>query len=101
MDKSGASAYVFAKANGILGKSFVNERARLLFGQKSLSELWTLIFKSQPPLVPEVMLSQEIEEKAFSDFISNFIKFIDAYDKPEQVLIDQLLLFEGENLKEI
>ena len=101
MDKSGASAYVFAKANGILGKSFVNERAQLLFGQKSLSELWTLIFKSQPPLVPEVMLSQEIEEKAFSSFIKNYINFINQYDKPDPVLVNQLLLFEAENLKEI
>ena len=101
MDKSGADAFVFAKANGILGKSFTNKKARLLFESKSLGELWTLLFKTQPPLVPEVLLSQEIEEKAFSDFINNYVKFIDAYDTPEPVLIDQLLLFEGENLKEI
>lgn len=101
MDKSGASAYIFAKANGILGKSFVNERARMLFGQKSLSELWTLIFKSQPPLVPEVMLSQEIEERAFSNFIKSYINFLNQYDKPDSVLVNQLLLFETENLKEI
>lgn len=101
MDKSGASAYVFAKANGILGKSFVNNRASLLFGQKSLSELWTLLFKTQPPLIPEVMLSQAIEEKAFSDFIENYINFINQYDNPDPVLVNQLLLFEAENLKEI
>ena len=101
MDKSGADAFVFAKANGVLGKSFTNKKARLLFEAKSLSELWTLLFRTQPPLVPEVLLSQEIEEKAFSDFINNYIKFISAYDNPEPVLINQLLLFEGENLKEI
>lgn len=101
MDKSGASAFVFAKANGILGKSFTGKRAYQLFNAKSLAELWTLIFKSQPPMVPEVLLSQQIEEKAFSDFITNYEKFINSYDKPEQVLVDQLLLFEGENLKEI
>ena len=101
MDKSGADAFVFDKANGILGKSFTNNRAKQLFSAKSLGELWTLLFKTQPPLVPEVLLSQEIEEKAFSDFINSYIKFLDAYDKPESVLVDQLLLFEGENLKEI
>ena len=101
MDKSGADAFVFAKANGVLGKSFTNKKARLLFEAKSLSELWTLLFRTQPPLVPEVLLSQEIEERAFSDFINNYIKFISAYDNPESVLINQLLLFEGENLKEI
>ncbi len=101
MDKCGANAFVFAKANGILGKSFITNRAQLLFGAKSLGELWTLIFRTQPPLVPEVILSQQIEEKAFSDFINNYVNFISMYDKPEKVLIDQLLLFEGENLKEI
>ena len=39
MDKTGAGAFVFAKANGILGKSFVGKRSQLLFNQKSLSEL--------------------------------------------------------------
>ena len=101
MDKTGAGAYIFAKANGILGKSFTGNRARLLFGQKSLSELWTVLFRSQPPLVPETMLSQQMEEKAFSDFIRQYVNFINTYDNPDPVLIDQLLLFEGENLKEI
>ena len=101
MDKSGADAFVFAKANGILGKSFVNERAQLLFGQKNLTDLWTLIFKTQPPLVPEVMLSQQIEETAFSTFISQYVNFLNQYDKPSPVLVDQLFLFEAENLKQI
>ena len=101
MDKSGADAFVFAKANGILGKSFTVKRAHQLFSAKSIGELWTLLYRTQPPLVPEVLLSQQIEEKAFSDFMEQYVKFIDMYDKPEPVLIDQLLLFEGENLKEI
>ena len=101
MDKTGAGAFVFAKANGILGKSFVGKRSQLLFNQKSLSELWTMLFRSQPPLVPEVMLSQQIEENAFSDFIGKYVKFINMYDKPDPVLVDQLMLFEGENLKEL
>ncbi len=101
MDKSGADAFVFAKANGILGKSFVNNKAQQLFGQKSLADLWSLIFKTQPPLVPEVMLSQQIEEKAFSTFIQQFVSFLNQYDKPSQVLVDQLFLFEAENLKQI
>lgn len=101
MDKTGAGAYIFAKANGILGKSFTGKRAQKLFAAKSLGELWTLLFRSQPPMVPEVMLSQQIEEKAFSDFTNQFVNFISLYDKPEEVLKDQLLMYEGENLKEI
>lgn len=101
MDKTGAGAFIYAKANGILGKSFTGSRAQKLFSVKSLGELWTLLFRSQPPMVPEVMLSQQIEEKAFSDFINQYVNFINMYDSPSQVLIDQLLEYEGENLKEI
>jgi len=101
MDNSGVNAYIFAKANGILGKSFVNERVNLLFGRKNLAELWTLIFKSQPPMVPEVMLSQQIEENAFNRFINQYIKFLNLYDKPDPLLLDQLFIFEAENLKQI
>lgn len=101
MDKTGAGAYIFAKANGILGKSFTGQHAQKLFAVKSLGELWTLLFRTQAPMVPEVMLSQQIEEKAFSNFINQFVSFISFYDKPEEVLKDQLLMFEGENLKEL
>ena len=44
---------------------------------------------------------QQIEENAFSDFIGKYVKFINMYDKPDPVLVDQLMLFEGENLKEL
>ena len=101
MDKTGAACFIYAKANGILGKSFTLKRAHKLFEVKSLGELWTLLFRTQPPMVPEVLLSQQIEEKAFSTFISQYEKFINLYDKPEPVLINQLLTYEGENLKEI
>ena len=101
MDKSGADAFVFAKANGILGKSFVKNRAHLLFEAKSLTELWTIIFKTQPPAVPEVLLAQEIENKAFADFIKEYTEFINCYDKADSVLTDQLFIYEAENLKEI
>ncbi len=99
MDKSGADAFVFAKANGILGKSFVKNRASSLFEAKSLTELWTLIFKTQPPAIPEVMLAQEIENKAFSDFIGEYKNFLKCYDSPETFLVDQLFIYEAENLK--
>ena len=101
MDKTGAGAFIFAKANGILAKSFTGNRAQKLFTAKSIGELWTLLFRSQAPLVPEVMLSQQIEEKAFSDFIGQYVDFVNLYDKSVPVLKDQLLLYEGENLKEL
>ena len=101
MDKTGANAFIFAKASGNLSKSFIGSRAHLLFEQKSLGELWKLIFNTQAPMVPEVMLAQKIEEEAFSNFISEYIKLVKYYDKPEKLLISNLYIYEVENLKEI
>ncbi len=101
MDKDGARAFVYAKACGVLGKSFTGARADKLFEAKSLSELWTLLFSEPCPMVPEAILSQQIEEKAFSRFISQYSGFIDQFDRPDSYLRDQFFIFEVENLKEI
>lgn len=102
MDKDGANAFIYAKASGDLGKSFIGERANRLFEAKNLVDLWSLLFPSEPvPMVPEFILSKNIEEKAFNRFMSKYISFIDAYDKPEDFLIEQIKVFEVENLKTI
>ena len=57
MDKKSADEFIFAKLSGKLRKSFAGERTKLLFEPKNLSELWTLLFNSPSPLVPETMLA--------------------------------------------
>lgn len=99
MDRKSADEYIFAKLSGKLSKSFVGERVRLLFEQKNLSDLWTLLFKSPVPLVPEVMLAQKIEIEAYSRFFSDYVSFVNLYDKPSPVIIDLLCEYEVENLK--
>ncbi|MCF0243053.1 MAG: V-type ATPase subunit [Treponema sp.] len=99
MDKSAARAYVYAKASGSLGKSFIGERANSLFQAKSLSELWNLLFNSQSPMIPEVLLAEEIENKAFSEFIKKYSGFLNQFDKPDDYLLSQFIIYEVENLK--
>ena len=101
MDKNGAGAYIFAKASGILGRSFVGERTKILFEQKNLQDLWSLLFRTHPPMIPETLLAKQIEVEALNRFIKQYTLFIDAYDKPDPILIDQLYIYETENLKEI
>lgn len=101
MDNQGALTFSYAKACGILGKSFVNSRANLLFEQNSLSDLWTLIFKTPVPLMPERLLAEEIEKQALNQLIKQFSFFISQFDKPDSILIEQFKIFEIENLKEI
>jgi len=101
MDKTGAIVFDYSKACGILGKSFVNSRASLLFEQTSLSELWTLLFKSPAPLMPERLLAEEIERQAQNQLIKQFSFFISQFDKPNEILVEQFKIFEIENLKAI
>lgn len=101
MDKDGAGSYIFAKASGILGHSFVGERAKILFNQKNLQDLWSLIFRTHPPMIPEVLLARQIEVDAKKRFIEQYTTLINAYDTPDPLLVDQLYIYEAENLKEI
>lgn len=101
MDKSGASAYVYAKACGILARSFTGERAAKLFSVHSLSELWALIFKTEVPSVPEMLLAKRIEQAASEKFISDYKNLLSMYDNPDDVLIMLLQYFDYSNLKSL
>ena len=101
MDKNTAVSFSYAKAAGLLSKAFVKDRTRLLFENESLADLWTLLFKEPAPLVPETILAHQIEERAFSDFLSQYLFFLNQYDKPPLILTDKLKRYEVENLKEI
>lgn len=99
MDRSGAYAYVYAKACGIVSKSFVGKKSGRLFSVKTLGELWTLLFEEELPMVPEGLLAYEIERKARGEFISSFISLLSAFDKPEPVCLALLDYFNFENYK--
>lgn len=101
MDKSTAVTFDYSKAAGLLSKAFINNRTHLLFEQESLSSLWSLLFKENVPLVPEVMLAEKIEQKAFDTFLSQYTYFLNKFDNPPLVLVDFLKCYEIENLKVI
>ena len=77
-----------------LKKSFIKERASLLFAQESLADLWDLLFNEPAPLVPETMLARQIEEKALDNFLSQYKSFMNQFDCPPSILTDKLKLFE-------
>lgn len=99
MDTSSASSYVYAKASGILARSYTGARAAKLFAVQKLAELWPLIFTDEVPAVPEILLAKIIEQKAADQFISEYKKLLAAYDAPAQILVDLLQYFDYENLK--
>ena len=101
MDGTSAAAYVYAKACGMLSKSFIGARADKLFAARSLSDLWTLLFKTEVPLVPEALLAKQIEEKAEQTFINDYIVLLDAFDKPDPISVQLLRFYDYNNIKDI
>lgn len=101
MDKSSADSFVYAKASGMLAKSYVGLRARDLFAANSLGELWSLLFKKEIPSVPETLLARELEKEAFLTFVNQYKALIQNYSSPQPVLLALLHGYDYENLKDI
>lgn len=101
MERSGAHSYVYAKASGILARSFTGHRAASLFAPRSLAELWSLVLKSEVPAVPETLLAKRLEEEAGAKFISEYKRLLDMYDKPDDVAVLLLRYFDYSNLKSL
>ena len=101
MDRASASDYIYAKASGMLSRSFVGENAARLFGVRSLSELWTLLFEEDVPAVPETLLAKRLEEMAAQKFIGEYTRLLSFYDRPDEVLVRLLEYFDYENLKSL
>lgn len=101
MERSGAQSYVYAKASGILARSFIGSRASALFAPRSLAELWSLVLKTEVPAIPETLLAMRLEEEAGANFISEYKKLLDMYDKPDDVAVLLLRYFDYSNLKSL
>lgn len=99
MDYSAASSYIYAKASGIIKKSFVGKNVYKLFSVKSLVELWELVFNTSAPVIPEVLLANKIETEAVKRFVSNYIHLVESYSKPDKIFLELLHRYEIENLK--
>ncbi|MFI3257987.1 MAG: V-type ATPase subunit, partial [Spirochaetales bacterium] len=101
MDVSTASAYIYAKASGMLANSFVGSRTVKLFDARSVADLWLMLFKTEVPLVPENMLARLTEEKAEAVFIADFMKLLNAFDEPDPVALQLLRFYDYLNIKQI
>ena len=97
LDKSAASSFVYAKASGLLSKSFTGGNVGRLFAVRSLRELYTLLFDADVPGIPEVLLAKEIESKAKENFITLYRGLLSEFERPARVLSEIISLFEYEN----
>lgn len=101
MDKGAADSYVYAKASGMLAKSFIGSRAVRLFEPKTLQELWGLLFKEALPVVPETILAKTLETEAKNKFVAEYKKLVENYSNPAPILIALLHYYDFDNIKQI
>lgn len=99
MDKVAADAFVYAKASGMYSKAFVGERAKKLFEQNHVSDLWTLLFKDEVPLVPEGRLAQLLERRVAEQSAADFVSLVKMYDKPDPLSLAFLSFYDCNNIK--
>ncbi|MBQ4377760.1 MAG: V-type ATPase subunit [Treponema sp.] len=97
LDRSAASSFVYAKASGLLSKSFTGDNAIKLFQVQSLRELFTLLFDEEVPAVPEVMLAKEIEKKAEKNLIDLYKSLLSEFANPSPILSEILSFYEYEH----
>lgn len=99
MKDTGASCYVYAKASGMLSKSYIGSNATNLVNVNSLQDLWTLLFDEELPQVPQTILAQKLERRAAKKFIDEYKLLLSNYSKPDEILVTLLQWFDYENIK--
>ena len=96
---SGERSYAYAKACGIIGRSFVGKRIRNLESVSRLSELDRMIFPDTSRDLPEKELVVDLEDRILSRAVSSIISIINCFDNPPEFLILLLRGFEYADLK--
>ena len=94
MDRTAADAYTYARASGILAKSFVGPRAGTLFSVHTLQELWSLVIKTEVPAIPETLLARELERNAQTIFVEQFKNLVRTYSRPSRILVALLNYYD-------
>ncbi|MDR0316461.1 MAG: V-type ATPase subunit [Treponema sp.] len=96
---AGERAYAYAKACGIISKSFVGKRISILAGLHSLSELDRLVFPELHRELPGRELLIDLETRIVSRAVRHILAVISSYEEPPELLVHQLRSFEYADLK--
>jgi vacuolar-type H+-ATPase subunit C/Vma6 len=99
MPVSGERAYVYAKACGIIGKSFVGKRIPALGGVSRLSELDRLVFPQTGRDLPERELLLDLENRIIGRSVKQIIAIVASYRKPPPFLRRLIRVYEYGDLK--
>ena len=95
----GERAYMYAKACGIIGKSFVGRRSSALASVTRLSELDRLVFPRTARDLPERELLFDLERRLYRRSAEKIISVINSFAKPPDFLVRLLRSYEYADLK--
>jgi vacuolar-type H+-ATPase subunit C/Vma6 len=99
MPGAGERAYVYAKACGIIGKSFVGRRTAALDSVARLSELDRLVFPQSFRELPERELLVDLERRIVGRSAKQIMTIVNVYTKPPELLLWLLRSYEYGDLK--
>jgi len=95
--------YAYAKACGIIGKSFVGKRAALLARPRALNELYRLIFpdyfREDTGNESNAYLPSDMERRIEKRAVDQILTIVNSIDNPPEILIRQLKAYEYTDLK--
>ena len=97
----GERAYAYAKACGIISKSFVGKRIHNLEGVSRLSELDKTIFPDAPENLPERELLVNIEGRIINRAVNSIIAIADCFSHPPEFLTLLIRSYEYADLKSV
>jgi hypothetical protein len=96
---AGVRAFVYAKACGIIGKSFVGKQIAQLKGLRTLAGLDRLVFPEVKRELPERELILDLEHRLLQRSTRHILSVIKSYPHPPELLIRQLRSCEYADLK--
>jgi vacuolar-type H+-ATPase subunit C/Vma6 len=99
MPGAGERAYVYAKACGIMGKSFVAKRIPCLTRPDRLAALDRLVFPRGSRELPERELLPDLERRITERTVSQILSIVSAYARPPELLLRLLRTWEYADLK--
>ena len=96
---SNDASYAYAKACGIIGKSYLGKRISLLAGLHILSELDRLIFPDLRRELPGRELLLDLERRITERAVRQILTIVRSYPNPPELLVRMLKIYEYSDLK--
>jgi hypothetical protein len=92
-------AYAYARASGIIGKSFLGKRQIFLDGLHSLDELERLVFPESRYQLADKELTAGIERRIINRAVRQILSIVNSYSEPPELLVRTLRAYEYNDLK--